>query len=294
MKIARSAPVAGLRSRAERLDELGTLLGAGMDTDRALDAIGVGRRTGPVVGHLAGRGLLEPHEVPLVRALLEAGRLDAGIRLVAGRLRGRARLSRRLQTRMMLPAAVWVLAILVAPLPGLIGGDLGAGGYLGAILGPAALTAVAVWAAVRFWRPFVEAVRDLQLRSGRPPGLVLRTDLFTGLGHLLGAGLDAGRALGTLAEAERGAWRRRLESASMAVAGGAGVAPSLLRNGLAERRRDGPVLRAAEAAGRLPESLRHHAGLLGQALELRHETIAEWLPRIVYFLILIHLARGFF
>lgn len=265
-----------------------------MDTDRALAAIGAGGRRGPVVGHLVRKGLVDDREAAILSALLEAGRLGVGARLLATGIRRRSELMARLQTRMLLPAAIWVIAMLIAPLPAWISGELTAGGYLRAVLMPAIATAGLVGAALRFWRPAVDALRDLALRSGRPPGRFLRVALFLNLGHLLAAGLDAARALQTLADAETGRWGRRLQAAAVEIADGAAVVRGLLQHGVVEPHRDGPVLTAGEAAGRLPESLLHQAGLLGQALDLRHETVVEWLPRIVYFLILIHLAQGFF
>jgi hypothetical protein len=166
---------------AERLEEIGALLAAGVDTDRALGIVGAGDRRGPVTEHLVEQGLVLPQELPMIERMLEVGRLDRGLRHLGSDLRREARVVGRIAGRLALPVAMWAIAILIAPLPALFG----------------------------------------------------------------------------------------------------------------HRRHDVPLLSAGETAGRLLQALDHRVGQLCEERDLRMEVVAEWLPRGVYFLMLLHLARGF-
>lgn len=280
-------------SRAERLEELGTLLGAGVDTDRALGIVGAGNRSGPVPEHLVERGLVSPRELPMIERMLEVGRLDRGLRQLGSDLRREARVAGRIKGRLALPVAIWVIAILVAPLPALVNGDLDLVGYAGAVFRPLFLTAALLWLGFRYWRVLLDGFRDLPLRAGRPPAQGRRLSFLRALHELLAAGTDAEQALEALARDASGPWRRRLDLARAEIRVGTGVVSALARHGLLHRRHDVPLLAAGEAAGRLVQALDHRVRQLSGGRDLRMEVIAEWLPRGVYFLILLHMARGF-
>lgn len=91
----------------------------------------------------------------------------------------------------------------------------------------------------------------------------------------------------------RDRWRRRLDVAIGEIRGGAGLVSALARQGLLHRRHDVPLLFAGETAGRLVQALDHRVGQLCKERDFRMEVVAEWLPRGVYFLILLHMVRGF-
>jgi general secretion pathway protein F len=279
--------------RAERLDELGALLGAGVDTDRALSTVGAGRRRGPVPEHLVEKGLVLPRELPMIERMLEVGRLDRALRQLGSDLRREASVVGRIKGRLALPVAIWVIAILLAPLPALFGGDLGLVGYAGAVFRLLLLTAALLWLGFRYWRVLVDGSRELLLLAGRPPAPGLRLSLLRALHELLAAGTDAEQALEALARGASEPWLRRLDAARAEIRVGTGLVSALARHGLLHPRHDVPVLAAGETAGRLVQVLDHRVRQLSEERDLRMEVVAEWLPRGVYFLILLHLARGF-
>lgn len=279
--------------RAERLEELGVLLAAGVDTDRALGIVGAGDRRGPVPEHLVEQGLVHPQELPRIERMLEAGRLDRALRQLGSDLRREASAVGRIKGRLVLPLGIWVIAILTAPLPAVFGGDLDFAGYAGAVLRPMLLTAALLWLGFRYWRVLLDGLRDLFLRAGRPPGLGLRLSFLSALHELLAAGMDAEQVLETLARGESGPWRHRLNAATAEIRQGASLISALTRWNLLHRRHDAPVLSAGETAGRLVQALDHRVRQLREKRDLRLEVVAEWLPRAAYFLILLHLTRGF-
>lgn len=264
-----------------------------MDTDRALGIVGAGNRRGPVPEHLVERGLVLPRELPMIERMLEVGRLDRGLRQLGSDLRREARVAGRTKGRLVLPVAIWVIAILLAPLPALFAGDLDLVGYAGAVFRPLFLTAVLLWLGFRYRRALLDGFRDLPLLAGRPPAPGLRLSFLRALHELLAAGTDAEQVLEALARDASGPWRRRLDLARAEIRVGTGVVSALARHGLLHRRHDVPLLAAGEAAGRLVQALDHRVRQLSEERDLRMEVIAEWLPRGVYFLILLHLARGF-
>jgi general secretion pathway protein F len=284
----------GLKTgRAERLEELGTLLGAGVDTDRALEIVGAGNRRGPVPEHLVEQGMVLPRELPMIERMLEAGRLDRGLRQLGSDLRREARVVGRIKGRLVLPVAIWAIAILIAPLPALFGGDLDLVGYAWAVFRPLLLTAALLWLGFRYWRVLLDGFRELPLLAGRPPALGLRVSFLRALHELLAAGTDAEQALEALARSASGPWRRRLDAARAEIRVGAGLVSALARHGLLHHRHDVPLLSAGETAGRLVQALDHRVRQLCEERDLRIEVVAEWLPRGVYFLVLLHMARGF-
>ena len=50
---------------------------------------------------------------------------------------------------------------------------------------------------------------------------------------------------------------------------------------------------SGESAGRLERALEHRVGRVSEERDLRMEVVAEWLPRVVYFLVVVQLLRGF-
>lgn len=303
---ARKGPVArpADAERARLLRSLATLLESGIDVRRAFailarDAPAPSRAALSHKGGGAGpaaileqAGLLAPRERPRVEALDGIGRLDQGLALLAGDLEERAAILSRIRARMALPAAIWVLALFIAPVPGLFTGELNVLGYFGAVGQPLLLSIVVVWLAWRCWPILLHGIENQRLAQGRPPGLGRRRELLQELGRSLEAGLDAGQALGELAAHYRGEWGRRLAAASRAAARGRPVVASLEEQGLLGDAADVASLEAGEASGRLAEAMLHRAATLTRQWRLRGEMIGEWLPRGIYLLVLIWLAIG--
>lgn len=279
--------------RAERLEELGVLLAAGVDADRALAIVGIVGRCQALPQRLLEQGLLRPWELPMIELMFEVGRVDRGLRQLGSDLRREERLIGQIKGRLALPVAIWVMAILIAPLPALFGGDMGLTGYGWAVFRPLLLTTALLWLGFRHWRTLLDGLRELHLLAGRPPVLGQRLPFLRALRDLLAGGVDAEQALAALARGVSGEWRRRLDRARGEIRGGAGLVSVLARHGLLHRRHDVRLLSAGETAGRLVQAIDHRLVQLCEQRDLRMEVVAEWLPRGVYFLVLLHMVRGF-
>jgi len=276
--------------RAEKLDELATLLDAGLDWQQVQSSAGLAVSDQAPAERLQQAGLVQTGEMDLLKAMDEIGRLDRGLSLLAAKLRARALLEGRMKARLTLPIAIWFLALLTAPVPALFRGDLSFLGYCWAVMGPMLLTLVVFMLAFRYGHDLIRQWRDFHLAAGNGPGRVQRAELHRDLGHCLDAGLPADQALLCLARPDTGEWRRRLCQAAEFCRSGLALVPALVKAQLINEQ-DRGMLETAESAGRLPESLLHQSRLMAHELALRGDMLAEWLPRIIYFLILLYMAR---
>jgi len=291
--------------------QLAQMLGSGLDADRALGVL-LRERQGPVAAlervrsavkqgrplpaALQRQGLIEALDRAVLEAMDAAGRLDAGLAALAERLEANERLAQRLKARLALPVAILVLAAFIAPLPTLFGSEaMGLFAYLWAALKPLVLMGAIAWALLTLGRftlgRFVLGTPGgRQLRPGESPPLGLRRQVIGQLAVLLSAGLDAARSLSIMASQAPAGLRGRLECAADQVRGGTALVPSLADAGLVDCEEDRPLLVAAEEAGALPDGLhRQHAALTAR-WEARYELAAEWLPRLIYFLVLSFMA----
>ncbi|MDX5372118.1 MAG: type II secretion system F family protein, partial [Pseudomonadaceae bacterium] len=81
-------------------------------------------------------GVFTPLEGSLVRAAQSAGSPAGMFERLAERHARRAEQGAALRARLLLPGGVLLLALLIQPLPALVGGSLGAGAYLWGVLQP--------------------------------------------------------------------------------------------------------------------------------------------------------------
>ncbi|WAC42909.1 type II secretion system F family protein [Pseudomonas sp. SL4(2022)] len=81
-------------------------------------------------------GLLTPLDSSLLGAAQASGCLAATYQRLAERYNHRAQQVAALQSRLLMPAAVLVLALFIQPLPALVGGQLSIAGYLWGVLWP--------------------------------------------------------------------------------------------------------------------------------------------------------------
>ncbi len=260
---------------------------------RRLDTMQAALERGVPLGR-AGRaaGLFTPWESRVLESAAGAGTLEAVLARHAEHLATRLRWHARLRRRLALPLALLVLLTLVVPLPALVGQAIDGATYLRRALLPlAALTGVALvtvrLARRRDGRDLAGPLERVLLRVpglGRMLRLRAQRDLLLNLALLLAAGrpaVDALREAATTGRspALRGAWLQAAE----AVERGATVTEALRDAGGLDRRAGAPLVGAGEFSGTLDRMVEHHAEQLDARLDLVDDTLAEWLPRLLYF-----------
>lgn len=245
--------------------------------------------------------LFTPLEVSLLQAAQTAGSPAPVYRRLAEGYAVRERERKQVRARLLMPAAVLLLALFIQPLPAFIEGSLGIAGYVWAVLAPLLLVAALVfgvrWLLARLEQP---------ARGGDGAGRLLRAlpllgpaylrrnarDFFDSLGLLLGAGvpmLEAlPRACSTLSNADL---RAQFERLAPAIAAGQSLGPAL--RALADfpgKAKVVALVTTGEGSGTLAEMLLTHARHESQALADFQEQLATWLPRLGYLLVALWIA----
>ena len=301
------------RIRADLFLQLSRLEAAGIPYDRAVATIGLA----PPASHrlksmraLAAKGidaakageqsgLFTALEARLVRAALNAGSPAAIYTRLAEHYTHRARQWSLIKSRLTLPAFVLGIALFVQPLPALVSGAIGLGGYAWQVVAP-----VLVIAAV------VALMRLLAMHSGASRGksfyqfvpmygpVFVRTnlrDFFESLAMMLEAGVPMLDALPPAIETvSDGDIRQQLTRVRQAMGSGSTFAKAL--NGVPYLR-GSTVLAFAntgEQSGTLPEMLLRYAATETDDIGRFYEQLAAWVPRIVYALVAVKIVAGIF
>ena len=287
------------RIRAELFLQLSQLERAGLPYDRAVATMALPPPAAPrlkAMQALAARGidaakageqsgLFTKLEARLVRAALNAGSPGATYQRLAEYYSQRARQWGAIKSRLMLPAFVLAIALVVQPLPALVSGTLGVMGYAWQVISPllliAAIVVVLRWLGLPLYRPIL-------VRSGF-------RDFFESLALMLEAGIPMFEALPAAIETVSDeATRRELTRVRQRVEKGETFAAAL--EGVPYLR-GSPALAFAhtgEESGTLPQMLMRHAEVESAAIAAFYEQLAAWLPRIVYALVAIKVTAGIF
>ncbi len=310
---ARALPDA-LRARLHL--QLATLERAGIPPRQALDALDLQGEAQACVlrakGFLAqgqslasaGRlsGLFTPMEAAVIAAAVQGGSPEQAHQRLGEHAGARARHAKRLRARLMLPGLVALAALLILPLPALVAGSLGVGAYvlrvvltLAGVVGVIALgrellrrqTAAEDWPA----RALLESLA-LSLPVFGPLLARVQVQRFVEyLGLLLDCGLPAADAVQHAASTLRvQCIRADFEESVPALQAGR----SLHEVARGWRYAVDPVLAGmistGEGSGRVPELLRRYAASESEALDSQIDSLATWIPRLVYALLALLLA----
>jgi type II secretory pathway component PulF len=303
--------------RAQLFTGLARALGAGMDPATGLKAVSDVcdgtldrpiRRCASAVSKgsalgltLERNGLISALDYAVVSVGETSGRLDQVFERLAARYsRAHARW-RTLKGRLLLPGFTLMVAIVALPVPALFAGRLSTGRYVFNTLALMALMALCGWLAralALHWRafgpptPLTRAARALPLLR-RLSLLHERAEVSDALALHLACGIPAYQALENLQQAQRnGVRRENLARARAALGAGAPLADALSEAGLLERGGGHAIVSAGEQAGRLDESLRHHARGLEDTLDSDYDLLAQWVPVIAYFSVAAVVAAG--
>ncbi|QKE62168.1 type II secretion system F family protein [Aquipseudomonas campi] len=314
---AKSVAPVGLADRAILFAQLAAMEKAGLPADRALATVqlpgGVQNRVEAMLRLLtqgrdlaaAGQksGLFTPLEVTLLQAAQSAGSPARVYERLAEHYAHKVTQAKALQSRLLLPAAVLVLALLIQPLPSLVAGNLSLFGYLWGVLQPL-LILTALILCGRQWLQRLE--RPAALRAGARDAWLLRVplfgqaharrntrDFFESLGLMLEAGLPMFEALpkacATLSNSQL---RSDFLGLQQRVQAGAPLAQAILPLDFPGKPQLASLIRTGEASGTLPATLLAYAARESLALADFQEQLATWLPRLVYVAVALWMAYG--
>jgi general secretion pathway protein F len=245
----------------------------------------------------ANSGLFTIFEARLLRAAFAAGSPLAVYERLARHHALRASQMAALRARLVLPAAILTLALLVQPLPRLFSGAMSMPGYAARtilpllIIGALAMLGmhIAAWftsGARPAWRPALERSLLALPLFGR---LHLRRnarDFNESLAMLLEAGLGMLEALPlALATVDNHIVRADLASLLPSVKSGATLAQAVCQLRLIDTTQLFAFVLTGEESGTLPEMLMRHADAESAALAQAQQELFTWLPRVLYGLV---------
>ncbi len=305
-------PLLPSRVRAELFAQLATMEKAGLPADRTWSLLKVSQvptarlqavqqavtRGGNPASIAQNAGLFTALEGNLVRAALAAGSPAQVYQRLAGACAQKAHNEGAIRSRMLLPAATLVLALVIQPVPQLVVGSLSAGAYLAQVLKPLAVLALLGALAVRVVAsPHANAwLLSLPMLG---PAIARRNarDFFESLALLLEAGVPMFEALPVaVATIDHARMRKAYGGIKGRMQRGA-----LLSQALADQVTD-PVLlgnphvitfvHTGESSGTLPEMLLRHTAAETESLNQFWHQVAQWLPRIAYAAVAAWMAYG--
>ncbi len=296
--------------------QLATLERAGIPPLQALESLDLGVESAPLLrsarGFLAqgqslaqaGRlaGLFTPMEAAVIAAACVGGSPAHAFLRLAEQATLRAQQGKALRGRLLLPGFVALAALLILPLPAVVAGSLSVAAYLlrviAIVAGVAALFALGRelmrrQAAADDWTGRA-ALESLALGLPALGPLLARQQVqrfIEYLALLLDCGLPAAEAVRHAASTLR-VQSIRADFEASAPALGSGHSLHAVAGGwrfVADPALAG-VIATGEGSGRLPELLARYAKAEADALESRIDSLATWLPRIVYALLAVLLA----
>lgn len=297
------------RARAELYSQLYKLEAAGLPFDRAMALLSLSgeghTRLQDMRRFLANglspaaagerAGVFTKLDARLIQAALNAGSPANTYERLADFYTDRAMQIATMKARLMLPGVIFLMSLLLAPLPALAGGSIGLIGFIWRVVKPLMLLACVFYLA-RWWYGTASAGG----RSGALRRLPLYGPIFIrqnlrdflgSLAMLLEAGVSMLDALpAALDTVEDGKIRRDLARIRPQVEKGASLADCLRRVNWTGDARLIEFVESGEAAGKLPEMLERYVALETEAINSFYQQLAAWVPRAVYALVVLSVA----
>ena len=304
-----------LAQRAEFYHQLAQLTDAGLTLRSALEsqqshppARWLREPASRLLGYLKEGGTFgeavaaAPKWVPTFDAALldageQSGQLPSCFKLLANHYSERARLAREVLSNLAYPVLLFHFAVLIGPLPQLVltGNLFGYLRVVGIILLPVyAAVALLLWSAGskhgERWRGIVESIANRIPLFGSAGRNLALSRLSLSLHALLNAGVPIVRAW-PLAAAASGSVHLKREVASWPPLIDEGVTPAQL---LADSKRFPELFKnmysTGEISGTIDDSLMRLHRLHQERGTMQFRIIADWLPKLVYFAIVIYVA----
>ncbi len=294
--------------RADLFGQLAALEEAGLPFDKVVDIVHLPPnesarlkatrkwiRRGVGIAEAGRRsGLFTPLEASLVRMATLSGSPARTYRLIADQCAQRAARIKAVKSRMILPAVVIAVWIILGPVPDLVAGNLTLSGYLAKHLLPWIGAGGAAYllldllrrresSAQSFWRVRFDGVLPLLPLFG--PMEVRRNlrDFFDGLALLLEAGVPILEALPIALDTVRNqALKAQLAQIKPRLDAGASFGQTIAGLPLFGRAQAFELIRTGEASGALPRMLLRYSQAETAAIDRFDDLVAEWIPRLAY------------
>lgn len=248
--------------------------------------------------------LFTPLEVSLLSAALHAGSPATTYRRLADSYTRQAQQIATIKSSLLLPSLVFIIALLVQPLPSLIAGTISGWGYLALVLRPLAALLALVYLVTRLKNWFAHApatptqtwiARQLTQVPVFGAMHVRRNnhDFFAALALLLEAGIPMFDALPKAAEViSNSVIREDFSRLKPRMLQGVTLAQAVEQLAFVGNAHVVGYIQTGEGSGTLPEMLLRFTNAESDAVSHFQKQVADWLPRIVYGLLVLWIAYG--
>lgn len=243
-------------------------------------------------------GLFTAMQQAIVRAGEASGTLADIYRQLAEHYSALASRIKKVKSKLYLPVFIFILAVFLQPLPALVKSEISLNDYLFSTAGRLSVIFGSVYFVFKLPKLFQSfGLAELFDRSllaipGVSGWIVKRAvnEFFFMLALMLQAGIAFNDALPKAVESIKNtAVQRFFEPALKGTDQGASVHETLSRVPLIDAKAL-QIVKSGEFAGRLPSALMQFNRLEAETIAMQNETLAEWLPRLVYLVISVWMA----
>ena len=243
-------------------------------------------------------------EVSLLRAALHAGSPATTYRRLAERYAQQALQIATIKSRLLLPLFVFIIALLVQPLPSLVSGAISGTDYLVQVLRPLAVLLALYYLALRLKAWFAhapaapaQALLAQQLTQAPLFGAMHvrrnNRDFFSSMALLLEAGIPMFDALPKAVETiSNPVIREDFSHIKPRMAQGATLAQAVEQLAYVGNAQVMGYIQTGESSGTLPEMLLRFADAESGAIKHFQQEVVAWLPRLIYGAVALWLAYG--
>ncbi len=202
---------------------------------------------------------------------------------------------KKIQSKLYLPALMLLLALLIKPVPLLITSEITFLSYLGLSLGRYLLIISFLFILFKLPLWFKPVFYSLQMRLPLVKNWVIKRQInafFLYLAIMLDAGLTFEEALPlAVATIENAVLKKRFDIAIRSRHKGDSVKTILSKvNEISPTTLQ--IIHTGEESGRLAESIMHFANLEAETLYLQDDSLAEWLPRLFYLVVVLWMSAS--
>ncbi len=242
-------------------------------------------------------GLFNYFQKTLIKTGETSGKLTGAYDHLAGYYAVLSKRMKKIKSRLLVPALILILALFLQPLPDLIASHIGGFEYLMLSLGKFIVIAIGTLLLVKI--PLIVRALGagkywdrLQLRIPGISNWLIKRELnrfFTIFGILLDSGIPAANALPEAVLTIRNSSLKEQFRPALAIANSGISVSSILAKGPLIPPDLLQTINSSELSGRLPSGILHFCRMEAQTIDLQDDALAEWLPRLVYCLVVIWL-----
>lgn len=302
--------------RAELFSQLAAMESAGLPADKAFSVIRFNGQAQQRIFHLqkllarrkdiatAGliSGVFTELESELLRAAISAGSPASTYRRLAQTYARKHALLQMVKARLKMPLAMFAIALCVQPLPALVAGSITTTGYLWSVVRPLLCLGFIVvagkicirWLETSEPTPLRDTIEKILLRLPILGKMLIRSnvrDFFESLALMLEAGIPMFDAVPKACQTIRlQEVRQSFATIIPRLHSGASLTSSLERLPYLGNLRALQFIDTGESSVTLPEMLFRHTNFESEDLNHQQQQLADWIPRIVYGILVLWMA----